>query len=364
MDLRGKTIGIVGALTAFPRRLAARGVEAHGGVLLHGATRRTSHVVFGRRLLSRYGADQIEAKYDAIVAGGRTPVSELGLLRWLGLAEALEGAAMTEQSLREQSGLSARDIALLSLFDAFEQHAEPYSFRDVILARKYAGLLAGGADWYAIARSVHNAQTVASLTAVSLQLGRSTEIYARRGETLSELDGQTLLALDEPAEDDADLLFEAAEDAEQAGEFDTAAALYRRCLASDPRDSVAAFNQANCLRSAERGDEARHAYAQAIKIDPAFVEAWFNAAGLLKDRGELASARRHLERAIKIDKDYADAIYNLAVLEYEMGDLDEARGHWKRYLDFDTSSDWARLAMRGIQYIDLDRSRRKSGTHE
>jgi tetratricopeptide (TPR) repeat protein len=364
MDLRGKTIGIVGALTAFPRRLAARGVEAHGGVLRHGATRRTSHVVFGRRLLSRYGAEQIEAKYDAIVAGGRTPVSELGLLRWLGLAETPEAAAIPEQSLREQSGLSGRDIALLSLFDAFEHYCEPYSFRDVILARKYAGLIAGGANWYAIVRSVHNAETVSSLTAVSLQLGRSTEIYARRGEVLSELDGQALLALDEPAEDDADLLFEAAEDAEQAGEFEIAAALYRRCLAADPRDSVAAFNLANCLRSAEKPAEAQHAYAVAIKTDPSFVEAWFNAAGLLKDRDELASARQHLERAIRIDPEYADAVYNLAVLEYEMGDLDAAREHWKRYLDFDTSSDWARLAMRGIQFIDLDRSRRKSGTHE
>ena len=42
-----------------------------------------------------------------------------------------------------------------ALFDAFEHDAEPYSFRDLILARKYAGLMAGGAAWGAIARSVH-----------------------------------------------------------------------------------------------------------------------------------------------------------------------------------------------------------------
>jgi len=364
MDLRGKTIGIVGALAAFPRRMAARGLEAHGALLRHGATRKTSHVVFGRRLLIRSSAAQIESRFDAIVAGGRIAVSEQGFLRWLGLAETPETASISLLSLREQSGLAGRDIQLLTLFDAFEHHEEPYSFRDVILARKYAGLIAGGADWFAIARSVHNAQTVSSLTAVSLQLGRSAGIFARRGELVTELDGQTLLALDEPEEDDTDLLFESAEDAEQAGAFETAATLYRRCLAADPRDSVAAFNLANCLRSAERTGEAQHAYAVAIKTDPSFVEAWFNAADLLKQRGELVSARRHLERAISIDADYADAIYNLAVLEYEMGDLDAARAHWKRYLDFDTTSEWARLAMRGIQFIDLDRSRRRSGTHE
>ena len=72
------------------------------------------------------------------------------------------------QSLIEQSKLPERALTLLSLFDAFEHDAEPYSFRDLILARKYAGLLAGGASWSAIARSVHRSGPVTSLTALSL----------------------------------------------------------------------------------------------------------------------------------------------------------------------------------------------------
>ena len=41
-------------------------------------------------------------------------------------------------------GCRRATLDLLSLFDAFEHDAEPYSFRDLILARKYAALLAGG----------------------------------------------------------------------------------------------------------------------------------------------------------------------------------------------------------------------------
>src|SRR6185437_1008870 len=138
-------------------------------------------------------------------------------------------SAIAAQSLLDQSGLTRRELSLLSLFDAFEHDAEPYSFRDLILAKKYAGLIAGGANWFAIARSVRRSGEVASLTALSLHVEDGDAIYARRGDALSELNGQALLPL-EPT-DDAELedLFAAAETAEAEGAFDLAAALYRQC---------------------------------------------------------------------------------------------------------------------------------------
>jgi len=354
MQLAGTTFGLVGALAAFPRRLAAREVLRQGGQLRRGATRQTSQVVFGRKLLEISDDAEIEAKRRTVIAAGVEPISENGFLRALGIMKRAETATLTRQSLLEQSGLSAETFDLLALFDAFEHDGEPFSFRDLILAKKYAGLLAGGAGWGPIARSVHRSGPVTSLTALSLHTDGADGIFARHGECFAELDGQHLLPLEEVDDAAAEEFFEAAEDAESEGRFADAVLYYGRCLALDASDSVAAYNRANCLR--ELGDlvEAAHGYAQALKLDSGFVEAWFNYAALLKARGQAGAARMHLERAIGLDPDYADAVYNLATLAYDEGDLVEARRWWSRYLELDDKSEWAVLAARGIQYADLE----------
>lgn len=353
MPLGGMTIGLLGALSAFPYRLAAREVARQHGQLRRGLTRRARQVVFGRGLLDRGKDAEIEARRRAVLAAGARPVSENGFLRQLGLAEAPGHAAMPRQSVLDQSGLAAEAFDLLALFDAFERDAEPFTFRDLILARKYAGLVAGGASWGAIARSIHRSGPVASLTALSLHAGGDAAIYARHGETLAELDGQHLLPLEGPDDAALEAYFAAAEDFEAEGLYETAAGLYGRCLGLDPGDAVTAYNRANCLRELGKIEEAAHGYARALKLDPGFVEAWFNQAGLLRSRGQVAAAREHLLRAVSLDPDYGDAVYNLATLAYEAGDLAAARRWWARYLELDQSSEWARLAARGIQYVDL-----------
>ena len=343
----GKTFGIIGPLAAFPFRLAAKEARRRGAVLRRGAGRGTTHAVFGRKLLA-----SDEVRIDRRVASARSTgaalISENGFLRLLGLAAAPENPALTRQSLLEQSGLDAHDLDMLALFDAFEHHAEPFSFRDLILARKYAGLIASGAGWLAIARSIHRSPgPVASLTALSLQVERQEAIYARRGDLLSELDGQMLLPIGEGGDDQIETLFALAEDAEEEGLLEEAAALYGRCLALDAADASAAFNRANCLAAIGRADAAKSAYLQALKLDPRFVEAWFNFAGLLKRQGDLDAARRHLATAIRLDRSYADAIYNLAALEFEVENLADARRWWSRYLELDQTSEWAQSARRG-----------------
>lgn len=343
--------GIVGALAAFPRRLAAKALVAKGKRLRRGITRQTSHVIVGRRLLAHAEAE-IEKRLAAI-GEDVTLLSENAFLSILGLRTAPQHSAITRKSLLEQSRLDATTFDRLALFDAFEHSAEPFSFRDLILSRKYAGLLAGGAGWWAIARAVHRAGPVSSLTALSLHPEGETAIYALEGEKKSELDGQRLLDLGEPTDQDEEY-FELAENAEAAGLYAEAAVLYGQCLAIDPSDSVAAFNRANCLRAAGEVSEAGHAYAQAIKLDPGFVEAWFNHAGLLREAGKPGAARQHLLRAVEIDPGYSDAVYNLASLAFDAGDLAEARRWWARYLELDRTSEWAKTASRGIAYADLN----------
>ncbi|MEO6395061.1 MAG: tetratricopeptide repeat protein [Devosia sp.] len=351
--------GIVGALRAFPQRLAARAVATRGGRLRRGITRQTHRVVLGRKLLDKLSEAEIETRIDALNDAGIKLLSENGFLRWLHLLETPERSAMSRQSLLDQSRLDGGTLDRLALFDAFEHDAEPFSFRDVILAKKYAGLIASGATWGAVVRSVHHAGPVASLTALSLHPGGPQKIYAAEGERRTELDGQRLLPL-EPADDDSEQYFTLAEQAEMAGLFAEATVLYARCLALDPSDSVAAYNRANCFRALGEADEAGAAYTLAIKIDPAFVEAWFNYAALLKDEGRIGAARSHLLRAIAIDAGYADAVYNLATLEFDAKDLPAARQWWSRYLELDPQSDWAKTATRGIAFIDLN-SRKSAG---
>ncbi|MGO4840918.1 O-linked GlcNAc transferase, partial [Rhizobiaceae sp. 2RAB30] len=134
-----------------------------------------------------------------------------------------ESSALTRQSLLDQSRLPEHALDLLALFDAFEHDAEPFSFRDLILARKYAGLIAGGAAWGAIARSVHRSGPVSSLTALSLQAQGRDAIYALSGDRLSELDGQMLLPLETADDAEAEELFALAEALEAEGRYAEAA---------------------------------------------------------------------------------------------------------------------------------------------
>jgi tetratricopeptide (TPR) repeat protein len=343
--------GLIGALAAFPRRLAGRAAEAAGARLRRGTSRQTTHAVFGRGLLLRRDDAAIAALAATERAAGRVLLSENGFLRRLGLLPGMVGGPLARGSLVEQARLAPDDLDMLALFDAFERDAEPFTFRDLILARKYAGLIAGGARWGDIVRAVRRTGAVASLTARTLEV-EAGAVCARDGEALSELDGQLRLALETP-EADPDELFAAAEDAEADACHAEAAALYARCLALDPRDAAAAFNRANCLRAMGELAEAECEYARALQLDPGFGEAWLNLAAVAADRDRPEAARRALEQAVARDPDYADAVFNLAALAFEAGDLATAGRWWTRYLELDAESEWSRRAVQGLRYIAL-----------
>ena len=170
----------------------------------------------------------------------------------------------------------------------------------------YAGLIAGGAGWGAIVRSVHRFGPAVSLTAKALHPGSGPAIYARHGGGLCELDGQMLLALGEAPTTPRRCSWQA-EAAEAAGRHAEAAALFGRCLGIDPairwRRSTA---RTVCAR---RGGRRRreHELTRALTLDPGFVEAWFNLAGVMAERGRVAR-RAGTVRAIELDAGYADAV--------------------------------------------------------
>lgn len=359
LSFHGASVGLLGALGGLARRQVAREVARRGGRFHRSVTRGTTIVVFGRKLLARERGAAILARIAGATAPGRLLLSENGFLRHLAGIAPSDPGLLSRSAIIAQSGLPAAEFDALALFDGFSRDAEPFAFRDLVLARKYAGLMASGAGWAAIVRSVHRVGPATSLTAAALRVDDGL-VYAEHAGRLAELDGQLLLGLEAPADDD-DARFDEAEAEEAAGNHAGAAALYARVLAADPSDAVAAFNRANCLARLGRTAEAERDYARALNLDPGFVEAWFNLASLARDRGRIDAARAHLTRALVIDPSYADAVYNLAALEFDAGDLAAAAVMWQRYLTLDGDSEWARAAERGLAYVALATARGTTG---
>jgi Tfp pilus assembly protein PilF len=77
----------------------------------------------------------------------------------------------------------------------------------------------------------------------------------------------------------------------------------------------------------------------------------------MSEQGRDASARKHLQKAIALDKSYADPVFNLARLEFDAGNLLEARRLWVRYLELDAESEWAGVAAKGVQFVDMQLAR-------
>lgn len=360
-ELAARKVGLIGALSAFPRRLAAGEVKRQGGHLRRGVSGRTELVVFGRLLLHRHDETDLDKLIDDTRATGHRLLSENGFLRILGSLAEAEAGTLSARSLSDRSGLRLGDIEKLALFDAFICDAEPFAFRDLILARKYAELRSDGVGWSTIARAVHRATDPQSLTAVDLRADGIDAVRAHIGDSIAELSGQFVIPVGQPDKQDMEVHFQAAEELEAQERYEAAARAYERHLSLDPGDTVAAFNRANCLRAMGKTREAGHAYLETLKLDPEFVEAWFNYAGLKKEVGNVDAARRSLQQALEIDAAYPDAIYNLAALEFDTGNLIEAKHLWSRYLELDTASEWAARARRGIQFIDLQSASQRAG---
>src|SRR5690606_23399489 len=264
------------------------------------------------------------------------------------------GAIRLEQ-LPEAAGLDPAVVRLLVLYDLVQPQGGECSFRDLIGAREIARLLREGLGLADIVRSAERLGRAGEaaedhpLARLKLVCDDSGRLARRIGDRLAELDGQLRLSLPYADNPSVDEVFDAAEEAEQAGDLATAAELYRRCVSMDPRDPIAPFNLANVLREQGERGQARLFLELALQIDPAFADAWYNLALLEEAAGNRQGARVCLERAIAADPDYADPVYNLARLQFDLGCFAEAARLWQRYLTLDPDSEWSRRARSGLR---------------
>jgi tetratricopeptide (TPR) repeat protein len=354
MKVESAVFAIIGALEAFPHRLAAREVEARGGKLRRGVSRSTDIAVVGHRLAQTSTSDRILKRLEEARAAGATLISERAFLRLLGLAhESEDHRQLSAEDIREKSGLDADAFDLLRLFDVFDVSEAPFGFRDLVAARQCAGLIRDGVDWFALVRAVQTRSPISSdggLSQVRLERSEWNGVLMRAGDALTELSGQHVLALPEEA-DSVDALFETAQEAEDDEDWERARAAYSRCHAMDPRDPVIAFNLSHAQLQLGELEDAKRTLNKVLALDNRFAEAWFNLAAIARRQDDPEAARLNLKKAIVADRDYPDAIYNLAHLEFEEGQLNEAARHWTRYLKLDPLSDWALKARTGLQLI-------------
>jgi Tetratricopeptide repeat len=355
VELADKTVSIIGRFATVSNALVAQQIELRGGTVRRGLSQRTALVALGRRSLAQLADGRLEFKLARAEQIGAPCLSENGLLRVLGILPPLAAGAgaVALDELPGRAGLDARAVRLLVLYDVVEPCGDECSFRDLIAAREVARLLGEGLTLVDVLRSAERLGRVGEgaghpLARLKLVCDEGGRLARRIGERLAEMDGQLRLSLPYADNPSVDELFDAAEEAEQAGDLSGAAMLYRRCVSMDQRDPIAPFNLANVLREQGQHGEAKVFLELALAIDPEFADAWYNLALLKEAAGDKQGARLCLERAIAADPDYPDPVYNLAKLQFELGCFAEASRLWQRYLALDPDSEWSRRARSGL----------------
>lgn len=355
IPLAGKAVSIIGRLAA-PTEAVTREVATRGGTVQRGLSRRTGVVVVARSSVRQLAGGLLQAKIARADRLGAICMSEIGFLRALDLLPppAPVAGAVALDALADKAGISRETVRLLALFDLIDPQDGQCSFRDLVSAREVARLQGEGLDLAAI---VTTAAQVARqgppgqahpLTRLKLVGDGRGQVARWLGGTLGELDGQMRLPLPATDNPSVDELFETAEEAEQAGDLQSAEALYRRCIALDRSDPIAPFNLANVLCAQGRSGQAKLHLQLALSIDPALAEAWNNLALVQDSEGDKAAARENFRRAIEADAEYADPLYNLARLEFEACAYTRAGDLWQRYLALDPNSEWSRKARHGL----------------
>jgi tetratricopeptide (TPR) repeat protein len=349
-------VAFTGRLASMRREDAFALVRAHGGTPRRGVTRNTDVLIVGEEgwplLADGRPSNSLKRARDE----GTTIVGERQFLEWIGQARPDE---QLKTYLPEQVAAHARlpesVIDELSIYGLLDPRDGRYGFRDLAAARQIGELLASGVSLSTISKSLRDVRKWlpdAGLANVKLYPRSADAVLVQQLGGLTDNRGQFVLPVGEPI-GDADLVFEEAQAAEDAGDLEQAERLYRRVAKIDPADAASAFNLANLLRRLRRPVEAEASYRKAVKSDPRYAEAWYNLADLVDDAGRSEEAVACLRHALDATPDYADAIFNLAGVLQRLGRYSEAAGHWRRYLTLDNDSQWAGRARRALKFCEM-----------
>jgi tetratricopeptide (TPR) repeat protein len=130
----------------------------------------------------------------------------------------------------------------------------------------------------------------------------------------------------------------------EEGNYEAAAAAYRRALILDPDLVPALVNLANIRYARDELIEAQALYERAIGLDADCFEAHFNLGNIQHDLGRYDRALGCYRQAVALNPGYADAHFYLAVTLEKLGHSQEAKPHWKIYQDLAPRGEWVDLA--------------------
>ncbi|QEG01035.1 Tetratricopeptide repeat protein [Stieleria maiorica] len=314
---------------------------------------------------------------DAAARGELEIIHETELWQRLGLFDVGRSAQRyyTPVMLADLLGVSVRVVRrwqrLGLITPVTTLHKLPYfDYTEVATAKRLAGWMSAGASPAAIERRlVDLIQVLPNIRRPLDQLSILVEgkhILLRQGDGLVEPGGQMRFDFDaletdaEPARDvlafeppdqppmlrsvapaEHDPILEAAYQAEDEDDLETAIDLYHTILARDGARAEICFQIGELLYRMNFLIAARERYYSAIEIDPEFVEARASLGAVLAELGQLELAVAALRGALSMHEDYADVHYTLAKTLDRLGDDLQALQHWQRIVQLAPDSPWA-----------------------
>lgn len=228
-----------------------------------------------------------------------------------------------------------------------------FDFKDILIARNLSRLTASGVPASKIYRSLSQIarwlpdgeRIIDRLEAYALGLrvrlpdGSWAEPTGQRlmefheGDRLGParvssfpLDGQGGAPGGDASAPNADTWFLRAAEAEEQGDYQTAAEMYTRALLAAP-EAETLFNLGNVLYELGSEGGAAERYLQAIDADHNFAEAWNNLGNCLVALGKLEDAVHAYEMALSLEPSYPDAHCNLATVLERMERYEKALAH-------------------------------------
>ena len=220
-----------------------------------------------------------------------------------------------------------------------------YGFPDLAVVREADAALAGGASFRTVLKALVAARSgqLAFDFRLEAQPAKVLELARRVPPPLA-----ALMAPARPPEaaSSAEQYFIAASilDDGDPGNFDEAAAAYRRALEIDPFLVPALVNLANLHYAQDAIPEAQALYERAITLEPDLFEAHFNLGNIFHDLGRYGEAERCYEAALQLNPTYADAHFYMAVTLEKSGLSHRARPHWRLYRQLAPDGEWVELA--------------------
>jgi tetratricopeptide (TPR) repeat protein len=253
---------------------------------------------------------------------------------------------------------------------------EDYSFQDLGQIRMLRALREDAVPSSSIRESIQAMKAVAGMANPLLEarvVRSGTRLaFRHRGATVDPISGQLLFEFDRveegqfPARSVAPYpmprtgaqasngiqeRFQAAVQAEEAGEKHRAIALYEEILAIDPEYAAACINLGTVFFHLRQFGRAEELYRRATVADPSYVLAYFDLGNVLDELERLDESIAAYRKAVALAPGYADAHYNLALAFERAGQSRDALRHWRAYIKLDNRGPWAEHARGQIRKL-------------